>query len=65
MAETDIVLKNHLEQRKQNAKCTTQNEIISIIAVLFEDIQQFLYSFSTSVLSIIITLGTLQPSGDC
>ena len=56
MAETDTVLKDHLEQRKRNAKCTsktTQNEIISIIADYIRESTTKSLQLSTSVFSII------------
>ena len=56
MAETETVLKNHLEQGKRNAKCTlktTQNEIISIIADFIRGHTTKSLQLSTSVFSII------------
>ena len=56
MAETDTVLKDHLEQGKRNAKCTsktTQNEIISIIADYIREHTTKSLQLSTSVFSII------------
>ena len=56
MAETDTVLKSHLEQGKQNAKCTSktaQNEIISIIADFIQGHTTKSLQLSTSVFSII------------